>query len=825
MQNSDWFCSIFYLRLFRQIVSAGVAQLVEQLICNHQVGGSNPFTGSISFNSSGRFCDCSEPLIFTKKSRIRLSRIYSIAAFRFFRYANRINYVDDQIFVSAKEICVFSPKRKISIRLKIQLKKMMKAMKNWLRLAMFAVLLFGAMAGIEARAGYLYAINDSVSGNQIYGFSVNETTGALAALPGFPIATGFNGGGSTNLEMITIDKLNKRLYAINRGSNNISAYSVNESNGFLTTLSFSPIAGIVNQRVVKVHPSGSPLIVGGDEVASYVITATSATPAAGSPYSPGANVSPAGAVFSRDGNYFYTGGNLGNFFAGFAVNASNGVLTLLAGAPFDSGSQTPNPTATDATGRLFVINSRQALTRVYTTAAGIPAPVTAASFANGLTSFASDGEVHPNGNFLMLADRTNNRVGVYQITGSGADTILTAVAGSPFATGGTSSIALAFNESGNFLFVGNGTSRNFTTFSVNAATGALSNQTVLPANTLGAAGLINGIAYVNFAPNANFDAPLDFNGDGKTDYVVTRSADAASPSTWYINYNGSGSGLSYAVQFGLGVGLNTAASDRAVPEDFDGDDKDDIAVWRPNGAGETGSGYFFVLQSSTNTFRFEQFGRQGDDPSIVRDYDGDGKSDFAVFRKGAALTTGDACGGSSVWYYRPSATPSVNYRYVCWGAATDFPMPGDFDGDGKGDFVVQRNNGAGAAATFFLSKSSGGTETVNWGLGTDILVPGDYDGDGKTDFAVARAVSGTRQWFILERDGGTQSYQFGNSTDAPAPGDYTGDGKTDIATWRNNPTAGQVFFFVRPAATNGAADFQFQWGQQNDYPVARYNVH
>jgi hypothetical protein len=27
---------------------AGVAQLVEQLICNHQVGGSSPFTGSNS---------------------------------------------------------------------------------------------------------------------------------------------------------------------------------------------------------------------------------------------------------------------------------------------------------------------------------------------------------------------------------------------------------------------------------------------------------------------------------------------------------------------------------------------------------------------------------------------------------------------------------------------------------------------------------------------------------------------------------------------------------------------------------------------------------
>ncbi|CAA9407868.1 MAG: hypothetical protein AVDCRST_MAG74-2048 [uncultured Pyrinomonadaceae bacterium] len=694
--------------------------------------------------------------------------------------------------------------------------------KRFFWLAAFSVLLFC----LEAKAAsFLYAINDNAAGNQIYGFSVNETSGALTALAGFPVATGFNGGGSTNLEMITIDRLNKRLYAINRGSNNISAYSINDATGGLAVLPFSPIAGIANERVIKVHPSGSPLIVGGDEIASYVISSTSATPAAGSPYSPGANVSPAGATFSRDGNYFYTGGNLGDFFAGFAVNPGSGVLSALPGSPFNSGNQTPNPTATDATGRLFVINSRQALTRVYTTAAGVPAQVAGSPFANGLTSFASDGEVHPNGNFFMLADRTGNRIGVYQISGSGADTTLTAVAGSPFATGGTSSIALAFNQTGNFLFVGNGTSRNITTFSVNTSTGELTNRVVQTANALGAAGLINGIAYINFAPAVNFDAPLDFNGDGKSDYVVTRSANATSPSTWYINYNGSGNGLSYAVQFGIGVGLNTATSDRAVPEDFDGDDKDDIAVWRPTGVGDPGKAYFFILQSSTSTVRFEQFGRQGDDPSIVRDYDGDGKSDVAVFRKGNAITTDDPCGGSAIWYYRPSATPAVNFRYTCWGAPADFPLPGDFDGDGKGDFVVQRSNGSGMAATFFLNKSGGGTEAVNWGLPTDILVPGDYDGDGKTDIAISRAVSGTRNWFILERDGGTQTYQFGSSVDAPAMGDYNGDGKTDIATWRTSATPGQVFFFVRPAETTGAADFQFQWGQQNDYPVARYNVH
>jgi hypothetical protein len=35
----------------KQPTQAGVAQLVEQLICNHQVGGSSPFTGSISILS------------------------------------------------------------------------------------------------------------------------------------------------------------------------------------------------------------------------------------------------------------------------------------------------------------------------------------------------------------------------------------------------------------------------------------------------------------------------------------------------------------------------------------------------------------------------------------------------------------------------------------------------------------------------------------------------------------------------------------------------------------------------------------------------------
>ena len=45
------------------LLRAGVAQLVEQLICNHQVGGSSPFTGSkFSSLSPEHFAAFSQPI-------------------------------------------------------------------------------------------------------------------------------------------------------------------------------------------------------------------------------------------------------------------------------------------------------------------------------------------------------------------------------------------------------------------------------------------------------------------------------------------------------------------------------------------------------------------------------------------------------------------------------------------------------------------------------------------------------------------------------------------------------------------------------------------
>jgi 6-phosphogluconolactonase len=358
-----------------------------------------------------------------------------------------------------------------------------------------------ALAGGNVQAaggGYLYALRDVNGGpNQIFGFQVNEVTSALTALPGFPVDTGGNGTVITASEQLVYDPANLRLFALNEGSNTVSAYSVNLTTGALTALPYSPFnLGSGSWGCLAVHPGGSPLVAGdslGNFLASFNITAGSATQAAGSPFTTGAG-DPFSCAFSRDGHYMYTGGNTGNDIAGFSVDAGTGTLTPLPGSPFNSGALDPVAYVTDSAGRLFLANRTSNQVRVFTTSAGLPSPVLSGPIASGLTD-AVHGVLHPAG-YYLVADRSGNRVGVYRIEDSGPSTSLAAVVGSPFAAGGTFTDALALNQSGAFLFAANGTSRNITAFTVNAGTGALTLPVTQAANTLGGSGTITGLAYV-----------------------------------------------------------------------------------------------------------------------------------------------------------------------------------------------------------------------------------------------------------------------------------------------------------------------------------------
>jgi hypothetical protein len=656
---------------------------------------------------------------------------------------------------------------------------------------MLLCLMLCAVCVMSAQAGHLYVLRDDPAGSQVYGYQVNEVTGALTLLSGFPVATGGNGVNALVCERLTVDRANKRLYVINDGSDTVSAYSINPATGALTTMPFSPLAlGTGTWNTISVHPSGSPLVIGdGNTTAgrllSFHITATTATPAAGSPYP----INPASAfssTFSQDGNYVYVGGNMGAVFAGFSVNPATGVLTALAGSPFSSTTGNPVAYATDAAGRLFMVTTTPEL-RAFTITSGIPAPVTGNPFPpSGLTQ-RRDGLVHPNG-FYIVAGNTGNNVGVYQIGGSGASTTLTAVMGSPFPTGGTTANALALNQAGTFLYVANRLSRNLTTFSFNTATGQLTSLGVQPSNTLGTTGFLNGMGYLAAAPNRT---RTDFDGDGLTDLSVFRNG------TWHLLRSTQGVAT---VQWGL-------STDLPAPSDFDGDGKADITVWRPTGQGDPTRSYFYILQSTTNTLRAEQFGSQGDTPSVVGDWDGDGKADPAVFR--SMVGANEPCGGSSVWYYRPSAMAGVDFRYLCWGLNGDRPLNGDFDGDGRQDAAVFRPSDG----NWYIRLSSTGQLRVEQlGIASDRFVPADYDGDGKTDVAVFRPSDNT--WHrLLSSNNQLSVVQFGMNGDIPVPGDYDGDGRDDIAVFR--PSNGT---WHRLNSGNGAV-FQQQFGASGDVPV------
>ena len=308
---------------------------------------------------------------------------------------------------------------------------------------------------------------------------------------------------------------------------------------------------------------------------------------------------------------------------------------------------------------------------------------------------------------------------------------------------------------------------------------------------------------------------VDFDGNGKTDYAVVRNTGGGSGGqiTWFKLFNGTGT--NNEDKWGI-------STDFFVPNDYDGDGKTDVSVWRPGT-----QGVWYTLNSATGTVSVTNWGQTGDDPTVVGDYTGDGKADLAIYRAGAAA------GQQSYWWYLASSGPLAGVQcQVPFGQNGDFPAPGDYNGDGKADFVVQRNAGGGQAA-FWLGFGNGAgtytsTSVVVWGTPTDVIVPGDYDGDGITDIATIRGSGGQIQWWIRPSTTGTPAVPTpiiwgASATDFPTQGDYDGDGKTDVAIWRPSATPGASAFWAR--GSNGGTTIGVAWGSNGDYPVANYNSH
>lgn len=257
------------------------------------------------------------------------------------------------------------------------------------------------------------------------------------------------------------------------------------------------------------------------------------------------------------------------------------------------------------------------------------------------------------------------------------------------------------------------------------------------------------VAMRSFAP-----AFGDTDGDGRSNFVIRRSEQAASQGTWMIRN-----------LFLNGVDLSSTegAFGQLGSGDFYAQGHASLSMFN-NG--------FWTVQDASGAVHRQMWGQVGDQ-AVVADYNADGQSEFAVFRPS----------DGSWWMLSKSKGLSPDAaRMLHWGESGDQAVPADYDGDGAADVAIWRP----ADGNWFIRYADGSVSVQNFGVRGDLAVPGDYLGLGKAQLALWRPSLGL---WIIKRDEGPTGLivvPWGLSSDIPLRGDFDGDGRADLAVWREN---------------------------------------
>ncbi|MBX3080221.1 MAG: SBBP repeat-containing protein [Anaerolineae bacterium] len=232
-----------------------------------------------------------------------------------------------------------------------------------------------------------------------------------------------------------------------------------------------------------------------------------------------------------------------------------------------------------------------------------------------------------------------------------------------------------------------------------------------------------------------------------------------------------------------------------------------IGIFRPSVA------TFYLRNSNTTGFadRTLTFGASTDFP-IAGDWNGDGIDTPGVYRQ----STGQ-------FFLTDSTTNPAALTYsLVLGIPNDQPIVGDWDGDGKDSVGVFRpSNGL----IYLKNELTTGIADFTMVLGVpgDVGIAGDWNGDGKDSPGVYRPAN---QVFYLTNSVCNCSVfadaelVLGIAGDTPFVGDWDGNGQSGVGVYRQS----NGLTYIKNALTTGFADSLFVFGNANDYPLAGYWV-
>jgi 6-phosphogluconolactonase (cycloisomerase 2 family) len=295
----------------------------------------------------------------------------------------------------------------------------------------------------RGRFAYVSGLNSQGTGKSIFAFSISATTGALTPVPGNPVAAG------TTYGPILINPSGTFAY-IEDGSDGV--YAIDPTSGTLTLSSNSGAGGGQLQDNFTINPAGTiayGTYIGGPpnggvvikfsiDAATGALTQTATYAAGNYPFDVG--ITPNGA-FAYISDFQGFGSGAPDGLSAYAIDASTGALTAVAGSPFATGNGPETVTINPSGTHVYVVNYGDSSISGYAInpMTGVLTLIPGSPFAAGVS--LQDFKIDPSGKFAYAANLDDDTLSGYAINATTGK--LTPIPGSPFPVGGVGPNSIA----------------------------------------------------------------------------------------------------------------------------------------------------------------------------------------------------------------------------------------------------------------------------------------------------------------------------------------------------------------------------------------------